>query len=114
MDWFREAQDREGWKRSIEQVLSLCLEVLSIQFQRGSRLRVSVELARLLVNVARHGADPSKLTSLRSGVKSGRVLASATAFARDYWMQGKISATKDGKITGLWCHTTADHGGFDA
>ena len=37
-----------------------------------------------------------------------------TAFARDYWMQGKISATKDGKITGLWCHTTADHGGFDA
>jgi len=26
-----------------------------------------------------------------------------TAFARDYWMQGKISATKDGKITGLWC-----------
>jgi aerobic carbon-monoxide dehydrogenase large subunit len=38
----------------------------------------------------------------------------ATAFARDYWMQGKIAATKDGKITGLWCHTTADHGGFDA
>ncbi len=38
----------------------------------------------------------------------------ATAFARDYWMQGKIAATKDGKITGLWCHTTADHGAFDA
>ena len=38
----------------------------------------------------------------------------ATAFARDYWMRGKISATKDGKITGLWCHTTADHGAFDA
>ena len=38
----------------------------------------------------------------------------ATAFARDYWMQGKIAATKDGKITGLWCHTLADHGGFDA
>jgi carbon-monoxide dehydrogenase large subunit len=38
----------------------------------------------------------------------------ATAFARDYWMQGKIAATRDGKITGLWCHTTADHGGFDA
>ena len=37
-----------------------------------------------------------------------------TAFARDYWMKGKISATKEGKITGLWCHTTADHGGFDA
>ena len=38
----------------------------------------------------------------------------ATAFARDYWMHGKISATKEGKITGLWCHTTADHGAFDA
>ncbi|MDH5797335.1 MAG: aerobic carbon-monoxide dehydrogenase large subunit, partial [Paracoccaceae bacterium] len=38
----------------------------------------------------------------------------ATAFARDYWMRGKIAATKEGKITGLWCHTTADHGGFDA
>ena len=38
----------------------------------------------------------------------------ATAFARDYWMQGKIAATRDGKITALWCHVTADHGGFDA
>ncbi|MBY6004167.1 carbon-monoxide dehydrogenase large subunit [Salipiger bermudensis] len=38
----------------------------------------------------------------------------STAFARDYWMQGKIAATREGKITGLWCHTTADHGGFDA
>ncbi len=37
-----------------------------------------------------------------------------TAFARDYWMQGKIAATKEGKITGLWCHVTADHGAFDA
>ncbi|MGX0976773.1 carbon-monoxide dehydrogenase large subunit [Roseovarius sp. MBR-51] len=38
----------------------------------------------------------------------------ATAFARDYWMNGKIAATKEGKITGLWCHVTADHGAFDA
>ena len=38
----------------------------------------------------------------------------ATAFARDYWMDGKIAATEDGKILGLWCHTTADHGAFDA
>ena len=38
----------------------------------------------------------------------------ATAFARDYWMRGRIAATKDGRITGLWCHVTADHGGFDA
>ena len=38
----------------------------------------------------------------------------STAFARDYWMKGKISATKDGKITGLHCLVTADHGAFDA
>ena len=38
----------------------------------------------------------------------------STAFARDYWMDGKIAATKEGKILGLWCHTTADHGAFDA
>ena len=29
-------------------------------------------------------------------------------------MMGRISATKDGRITGLHCHTTADHGAFDA
>lgn len=38
----------------------------------------------------------------------------ATAFARDYHMTGKIAATKEGKITGLWCHVLADHGAFDA
>ena len=38
----------------------------------------------------------------------------ATAFARDDWMQGKIAATRHGRITGLWCQVTADHGGFDA
>ena len=37
-----------------------------------------------------------------------------TAFARDYHMKGRISATKEGKITGLYCGVTADHGGFDA
>lgn len=37
-----------------------------------------------------------------------------TAFARDYWMKGKISATKEGKITGLHCNVVADHGAFDA
>jgi carbon-monoxide dehydrogenase large subunit len=37
-----------------------------------------------------------------------------TSFARDYAMHGKIAATKDGRITGLWCHVTANHGGFDA
>ena len=38
----------------------------------------------------------------------------ATAFARDYHMTGKIAATKDGQITGLWVHVLADHGAFDA
>jgi len=38
----------------------------------------------------------------------------ATAFARDYWMKGRISATKQGRITGLECYVTADHGAFDA
>ena len=38
----------------------------------------------------------------------------ATAFARDYHMKGKIGATKDGRITGLDCHVIADHGAFDA
>jgi len=37
-----------------------------------------------------------------------------TAFARDYHMHGRIAATKDGRITGLWAHVTADHGAFDA
>ncbi len=39
---------------------------------------------------------------------------STTAFARDYHMTGKIAATSDGRITGLWCHVLADHGAFDA
>jgi carbon-monoxide dehydrogenase large subunit len=29
-------------------------------------------------------------------------------------MKGRISATKEGKITALHCHVTADHGAFDA
>ncbi len=39
---------------------------------------------------------------------------STTAFARDYHMTGRIAATRDGRITGLWCHVLADHGAFDA
>lgn len=39
---------------------------------------------------------------------------SSTAFARDYHMDGKIAARKDGTITGLWCNVLADHGAFDA
>ena len=39
---------------------------------------------------------------------------SATAFARDYHMTGRIAATKEGNITGLSCDVIADHGAFDA
>jgi len=38
----------------------------------------------------------------------------STSFARDYWMKGRISATREGRITALHCHVTADHGAFDA
>jgi carbon-monoxide dehydrogenase large subunit len=38
----------------------------------------------------------------------------ATAFARDYHMKAELAATRDGRITALRCHVTADHGGFDA
>ena len=38
----------------------------------------------------------------------------ATAFARDYHMTTEISATKEGKVTGLRVHILADHGAFDA
>ncbi len=37
-----------------------------------------------------------------------------TAFARDFFMETEIAATKDGKVTGLRCYTVADHGAFDA
>ena len=38
----------------------------------------------------------------------------STAFARDYWMKGGSARPGTGKITGLQCHVTADHGAFDA
>jgi aerobic carbon-monoxide dehydrogenase large subunit len=38
----------------------------------------------------------------------------ADSFARDYYMNAKLSATKDGKITALDVTTIADHGAFDA
>ena len=69
------------------------------------------------------GAYPGYICSAVASIVTGKPVKwiedrmdnlMSTAFARDYWMQGKIAATKDGKITGLWCHTTADHGGFDA
>ena len=69
------------------------------------------------------GAYPGYVCSVVASIVTGKPVKwiedrmdnlMTTAFARDYWMKGKISATKEGKITGLWCHTTADHGGFDA
>ncbi len=69
------------------------------------------------------GVYPGYVCSIVASIVTGKPVKwvedrienlTATAFARDYWMQGKISATKEGKITGLWCHTTADHGAFDA
>jgi len=39
---------------------------------------------------------------------------STTAFARDFHMLIEIAATTDGRVTGLRCHTIADHGAFDA
>ena len=39
---------------------------------------------------------------------------STTAFARDFYMDVEIAATKDGRVTGLRCYTVADHGAFDA
>lgn len=69
------------------------------------------------------GVYPGYVCSIVASIVTGRPVKwvedrmenlMATAFARDYWMKGKIAATKEGKITGLWCHVTADHGAFDA
>jgi len=69
------------------------------------------------------GVYPGYVCSIVASIVTGRPVKwvedrmdnlMSTAFARDYWMQGRIAATKEGKITGLWCHTTADHGAFDA
>ncbi|MEH6836806.1 MULTISPECIES: aerobic carbon-monoxide dehydrogenase large subunit [Falsihalocynthiibacter] len=69
------------------------------------------------------GVYPGYICSIVASIVTGRPVKwiedrmdnlMATAFARDYWMKGKISATKDGKITGLHCQVTADHGAFDA
>ncbi|MCH1532593.1 MAG: molybdopterin-dependent oxidoreductase, partial [Planktomarina temperata] len=69
------------------------------------------------------GAYPGYVCSVVASIVTGKPVKwiedrmdnlMTTAFARDYHMTGKISATKEGKITGLQCHVTADHGGFDA
>ncbi|MFP7672470.1 aerobic carbon-monoxide dehydrogenase large subunit [Marivita sp. S0852] len=69
------------------------------------------------------GAYPGYVCSVVASIVTGKPVKwiedrmdnlMTTAFARDYHMTGKIAATKEGKITGLHCHVTADHGGFDA
>ncbi len=69
------------------------------------------------------GAYPGYVCSVVASIVTGKPVKwiedrmdnlMTTAFARDYWMKGRISATPEGKITGLHCHVTADHGGFDA
>ena len=69
------------------------------------------------------GVYPGYVCSIVASIVTGKPVKwvedrienlTSTAFARDYWMNGKIAATKEGKITGLWCHTLADHGAFDA
>jgi carbon-monoxide dehydrogenase large subunit len=37
----------------------------------------------------------------------------STHFARDYWMETQIGATKEGRVTALKVSTLADHGAFD-
>ncbi|MEM0909075.1 MAG: aerobic carbon-monoxide dehydrogenase large subunit [Pseudomonadota bacterium] len=69
------------------------------------------------------GVYPGYVCSIVASIVTGKPVKwvedrmenlSTTSFARDYHMHGKIAATADGKITGLWCHVTADHGAFDA
>lgn len=69
------------------------------------------------------GVYPGYVCSIVASIVTGKPVKwiedrienlTATAFARDYWMRGKISATKEGKITGLDVHVLADHGAFDA
>ncbi|MBL4907699.1 MAG: carbon-monoxide dehydrogenase large subunit [Sneathiella sp.] len=97
-------------------------------------------VASLITNIAEHnirivspdigggfgnkvGVYPGYICSIVASIVTGQPVKwiedrienlTATAFARDYHMTGKIAATKDGKITGLWCHVLADHGAFDA
>ena len=69
------------------------------------------------------GVYPGYVCSIVASIVTGRPVKwvedrmdnlMTTAFARDYWMDGRIAATRDGRITGLSVHVTADHGAFDA
>ena len=69
------------------------------------------------------GAYPGYICAIVASIVTGRPVKwvedrienlSTTAFARDFFMETEIAATKDGKVTGLRCYTVADHGAFDA
>ena len=69
------------------------------------------------------GAYPGYICAIVASIVTGRPVKwvedrienlSTTAFARDFYMETEIAATKDGKVTGLRCNTIADHGAFDA
>ncbi len=69
------------------------------------------------------GAYPGYICAIVASIVTGQPVKwvedrienlSTTAFARDYHMLTEMSATKDGKVTGLRVYTIADHGAFDA
>src|SRR5262249_12880481 len=69
------------------------------------------------------GAYPGYICAIVASIVTGRPVKwvedrienlSTTAFARDFYMETEIAATKDGKVTGLRCYTVADHAAFDA
>ena len=69
------------------------------------------------------GAYPGYICAIVASIVTGRPVKwtedrienlSTTAFARDFFMDMEIAATKDGKVTAMRCYTIADHGAFDA
>src|SRR6204780_947589 len=69
------------------------------------------------------GAYSGYICSIVASIVTGRPVKwvedrienlSTTAFARDFFMDVEIAATKEGKVTGLRCYTIADPGAFDA
>ncbi len=68
------------------------------------------------------GAYPGYICAIVASIVTGRPVKwvedrienlSTTAFARDFFMEMEIAATKDGKVLGMRCYTIAD-GAFDA
>ena len=69
------------------------------------------------------GVYPGYVTAIVASIVLGRPVKwvedrienlSATAFARDYFMDGELAADKDGRIKALRVNVVANHGAFDA